>query len=59
MIEVPGELISPDDLVGRRAREIAGYLKAEHSPFLRMLECRRLDNTEVIVLEVDVEGDYV
>ena len=55
MIEVPGERISPEDLAGRRAREIAGYLKAEHSPFLRMLECRRLDNTEIIVLEIDVE----
>lgn len=55
MIEVPGEPISPDDLAGRRAREIVGYLKAEHSPILRMLECRRLDQTEIIVLEIDVE----
>jgi len=55
LISVPGELISPDDLAGRRAREIAGYLKAAHSPFLRIFECRRLDNTEIIVLDIDVE----
>lgn len=55
LIEVPGEEISSDDLEGRRSREIVHYLNAEHSPFLRLLECRRKDDTEIVVIEVDVE----
>jgi hypothetical protein len=55
LIAVHGEKIDPEALVGRRAKEIAAYLKAEHSPFLSLLECRRKGDIEVLVVEFDLE----
>lgn len=44
-----------DALEGRRARELAAYLLAEHSFCLKLIECRRKGDLEILLVEIDVE----
>lgn len=55
LIDLPGDKIRESDLVGRRAIEIVKYLQAGHSNYLRLTECRRKSDTEIVILEIDVE----
>lgn len=55
MTEVPGEPVQASELRGSRSKELAGYLLAEHSPYLHLVECRRKGDLEIIVCDVHVE----
>jgi integrative and conjugative element protein (TIGR02256 family) len=53
--EVPGAAVQANELWGSRSKELVGYLLADHSPYLRFVECRRKGDLEVIVCDVHVE----
>ena len=53
--DVPGDVVRPNDLENLKARDLALSLSAERIDFARFVECRRRDETEVVVFEVDVE----
>ena len=55
MTEVHGEAVQFNELRGSRSKELAGYLLAEHSPYLRFVECRSKGTLEIIVCDVHVE----
>lgn len=55
MTEAPGEPVQASELRGSRSKELAGYLLAEHSPYLRLVECRSKGALEIIVCDVHVE----
>lgn len=57
-LPVIGNPIAPEELCILKAREIASILQAEILPFMRFLECRRIDqlaDAEVVAFDVDVE----
>ncbi|MEL7392439.1 MAG: Mov34/MPN/PAD-1 family protein [Pseudomonadota bacterium] len=55
LIDIPGETIAEKDLTGRRAIEIVRYLKAKNSNHLRLKECRRKFDDDILIIEIDVE----
>jgi hypothetical protein len=50
-----GEVIARNRLVLPKAKQLAGLLDRQAIPFARLIECRRADAVEIVVLDVDVE----
>lgn len=57
--DVPGDVVYPDDLIIPKARDLAKNLSSGIIIFARLVECRRNDNVESVIFEVDVEVPQV
>ncbi len=55
MTKFEGEIIPIDGLRGSRSKELAAYLTAQHTPYLRLIECRKWNDGEFLFVEIDVE----
>ncbi len=53
--DVSGDLFRPNALEISKAKDLALSLSTERIDFARFVECRRRDETEVVVFDVDVE----
>ena len=53
--EVSGNLVEPGELEGVKARDLALRLSGRGIDFVKLVECRREGEIEVVVFDVDVE----
>lgn len=51
----PGDAITADQLASAKAVELAEYLSAQTANFIRLVECRRDGDTDVVVLGIEPE----
>ncbi|MGK7958841.1 MAG: ThiF family adenylyltransferase [Crocosphaera sp.] len=54
-LNVSGNLISPEEITTPKAKDIIQFLESEYSQYSRFIECRKSENQEIVVLDVDVE----
>ena len=53
--DVSGDVVRPNDLEISKAKDLALSLSAERIDFARFVECRKRDEIEAVVFDVDVE----
>ena len=54
-LSAPGDLVSTEEIITPKARDIIKFLESGHSQYSKLIECRKSENNEIVVLEVDVE----
>ena len=55
-LSIHGEIAEPSDLAFPKAQELKHLLQSDVNPFARLLECRKSEDQEIVVFEVDVES---
>lgn len=54
-LDAPGQPAEAHDLQTAKAKDLVALLKAEEIEFVSLVECRRDDDSDVVVVEVEVE----
>ena len=54
-LSAPGDLVSTEEIITPKARDAVQFLESGHSQYSKLIECRKSENNEIVVLEVDVE----
>ncbi len=55
-LPAPGEVLSPDDLVLPKARAVARFLGSETHPYARLIETRKVEVREIVVVVTSLEN---